>query len=85
MLTQIAVSEAGLVWSDRPQPIALDQLAGCRAEVPCALLDEQGKLLDSLIDFAFDVLGACYLDVRVVPSREAYEHPIRSGCAQERL
>ena len=83
MLTQIGVSVAGLVCSDRSQPIGLDQLAGCRAEVPCALLDEHGKLLDSLIGFAFDVLGACYLDVRVVPSREAHEHSNEISMARE--
>jgi hypothetical protein len=36
-----------------------------RVEVPASLLDEQGSLIDELINFAFDTLGALRLEVRV--------------------
>ena len=36
-----------------------------RAEVPAALLDEQSSLIDRIISFAFDTLGARQVDVRV--------------------
>jgi hypothetical protein len=36
-----------------------------RAEFPAALLDEQNSLIDRIISFAFDTLGAQRLDVRV--------------------
>jgi hypothetical protein len=39
--------------------------------VSSELLDEQGQILDGLIGFAFDVLGARYLDVRVLPAGDA--------------
>jgi hypothetical protein len=65
MITQVAVCECTLVRSSSALPV--DRLVGCCAEVSSELLDEQGLLLDSLIGFAFDVLGAHYLDVRVVP------------------
>ena len=34
-------------------------------EFPAALLDEQNSLIDRIISFAFDTLGAQRLDVRV--------------------
>jgi len=34
-------------------------------EVPTRLLDEQSSLIDWLINFAFDTLGALQLEVRV--------------------
>lgn len=36
-----------------------------RAEIPAALLDEQSSLIERIIDFAFDTLGARHVDVRV--------------------
>ena len=36
-----------------------------RVEFPAALLDEQNSLIDRIISFAFDTLGARRLDVRV--------------------
>ena len=60
MVTQVAVRKAELV--------SIGQLAGCCAEVSSELLDERGQLLDGLIGFAFDVLGARYLDGRVLPA-----------------
>ena len=62
MVTQVAVCKAELLPDGR--------LAGCRAQVPSELLDEQGLMLDGLIGFAFDLLGARYLDVRVLPGVE---------------
>jgi hypothetical protein len=63
MVTQVAVRKVELVPYGR--------LAGCCAEVSSELLDEQGQILDGLIGFAFDVLGARYLDVRVLPAGDA--------------
>jgi hypothetical protein len=36
------------------------------AEVPAGPLDEQSQLIEQVIRFALDTLGARYLDVRVV-------------------
>jgi len=36
-----------------------------QVEFPAALLDEQNSLIDRIISFAFDTLGARRLDVRV--------------------
>ena len=36
-----------------------------RAQIPAELLDEQGSLIDRIIDFAFDTLGARHLNLRV--------------------
>lgn len=65
MQAQAAVQKVELIPAGRLA--SADRWVGCRAEVSSALLDEQGQLLDRLIDFAFGVLGASYLDVRVVP------------------
>ena len=35
------------------------------AQLPAQLLDEQSSLIDRIIDFAFDTLGARRLEVRV--------------------
>ena len=35
------------------------------AQLPAQLLDEQSSLIDRLIDFAFDTLGARRLEVRI--------------------
>ena len=65
MVTQVTMREGELL---RSGPAAsVDRWLSCCAEVPSELLDEDGQVLDSLIGFAFDVLGAHYLDVRVVP------------------
>ena len=40
-------------------------LPSYRVEFPAALLDEQNSLIDRIINFAFDTLGAQRLDVRV--------------------
>ena len=39
-----------------------------RVEVSADMLDEQGSMIDWLIGFAFDILGAIHLDVRVHPT-----------------
>jgi hypothetical protein len=38
---------------------------GYYAAVPAHLLDRENSVIDELIGFAFDTLGACYLDMRV--------------------
>jgi hypothetical protein len=35
------------------------------AEIPVGLLDEQSSLIERIISFAFDTLGAQHVDVRV--------------------
>jgi hypothetical protein len=35
------------------------------AQLPAQLLDEQNSLIDRIIDFAFDTLGARRLEVRI--------------------
>ena len=55
----------------QPQ-IALDMLNSYRVELAQDLLDEQGQLIDWLIDFAFDTLGTRVLDLRVVPSEQTH-------------
>ena len=37
------------------------------AELPSDLLDEQGQLIDRLIDFVFETLEISHLDLRVGP------------------
>ena len=39
-----------------------------QAELPSDLLDTHGQLIDRVISFAFDTLGASRLDLRVTPS-----------------
>jgi len=36
-----------------------------RAQIPAELIDEQGSLIDRIIAFAFDTLGARRVDLRV--------------------
>ena len=36
------------------------------AEVPPAALDEQSRLVEQVMQFAFDILGVHHLDVRVL-------------------
>ena len=45
-----------------------DALGSYHAELTSDLLDEHGQLLDEVIAFAFETLGARHLDVRVVPA-----------------
>ena len=40
-------------------------LPSYKVEFPAALLDEQNSLIDRIISFAFDTLGARRFDVRV--------------------
>jgi hypothetical protein len=53
------------------------------AEVPIGSLDEQGQLIEQVIRFAFDTLGASHLDVRVFgvdqESRRASEQSLIIG------
>ena len=46
-------------------PRRLPELRRYSAVVPAKLLDEQGCLIDELIQFAFDTLGAQLLDLRI--------------------
>jgi hypothetical protein len=55
------------------QHIPLDMLNSYRVELAQELLDEQGQLIDWLIGFVFDTLGAQSLDLRVVPPEQ--HHP----------
>ena len=48
----------------KPRPTQLVS-PSYRVEFPAALLDEQNSLIDRIISFAFDTLGAQRLDVRV--------------------
>ena len=41
-------------------------LRSYRVDLPHDLLDEDGCLLDWVLDFAFESLGACHLDLRIV-------------------
>lgn len=38
------------------------------AAVPASMLDDQSSLIERLINFAFDILGARHLEVRVYDS-----------------
>ena len=51
-----------------PQPRTELTTPGCRyyVELPLAALDEQGSLLDSVIQFSFDTLHVQHLDLRIV-------------------
>jgi hypothetical protein len=62
MLTHIAASEGVLMPLD--QAAAPEALRRCRAELSSDLLDKEGLLIEQLIDFAFDTLGARALDMR---------------------
>lgn len=44
-----------------PQPTS----PSYHAEIPAALLDEQSSLIERIINFAFDTLGARRVDLRV--------------------
>lgn len=53
---------------DHPPPLRQEppRLA---AALPAHTLDEQGYLIDQLIRFAFDTLGAYHLDLRVYDAK----------------
>jgi hypothetical protein len=51
------------------------------AELPSDLLDTNGELIDQVISFAFETLGASHFDLRVIPGRfqsESYEPHTRT-------
>jgi hypothetical protein len=48
------------------------------AEVPTGSLDEQSQLIEQVMRFAFDTLGADHLDVRVLGAREESRSPKHS-------
>jgi hypothetical protein len=49
------------------QRMPLDMLNSYQVEIAQDLLDEQGRLIDWLIEFAFDTLRTHVLNLRVVP------------------
>ena len=55
------------VWGTNPSRVGHLQHANqrCYAEAPALALDEQSRLIEQVIRFAFDTLGADHLDVRV--------------------
>ena len=56
--------------SDRDHPPLRVQGPRCySAAVPAHCLDEHGCLIDQLIQFAFDTLGAQHLDLRVYEAK----------------
>jgi hypothetical protein len=70
MVTSIREGRAAQVRFQ--QHIPLDMLNSYRVELGQELLDEQGQLIDWLIGFVFDTLGARSLDLRVVPSEQIH-------------
>ena len=66
------ITEKRAAQSPFQQHIPLDTLNGYRVELAQELIDEQGQLIDWLIGFAFDTLGARSLDLRVVPSEQSH-------------
>jgi hypothetical protein len=64
MTAAVSVSDRNVLRKD--PPYALTDSRNCRVELPLDLLDEQGSLLDWVIDFAFDTLDARHLDLRIV-------------------
>jgi hypothetical protein len=68
MLTSITEGRAAQAALFQHAP--LDTLLSYRVELARDLFDEQGQLIDWLIGFAFDTLGARALDLRVVPSEQ---------------
>jgi hypothetical protein len=51
--------------SEEPSSLAAP-LRSYRVDLPQELLDEDGSLLDWVLDFAFETLGARHLDLRIV-------------------
>lgn len=64
MMTQ-AMSQSGQTIPASHNTSA-EPLSHYRVEMPADLLDEQGAVIDWLIGFAFDTLGARVLELRVV-------------------
>ena len=68
-LIRPALDDATSVWTCGEQPgLTLLVQRGERsyyAQVASQLLDEQSCLIDQLIGFAFDTLGARHLEVRI--------------------
>jgi hypothetical protein len=57
--------DGSLVHKQRHLRSAEKERPDYRAEIPAMLLDEQSSLIDQIINFAFDTLGAVRLDMRV--------------------
>jgi hypothetical protein len=59
----------------------------CYAEVPAGSLDEQSQLIEQVMRFALDTLGARHLDVRVLAaldtSRERKWHHLNARYQEE--
>ena len=55
----------------RHRRLSNNKRQGYYAAVPAHLLDEQSSLIDRLISFAFDTLGAGRLEVRVYDETNA--------------
>jgi hypothetical protein len=82
MVTSITEGQAAQVPFQ--QHIPLDMLNSYRVEVAQDLLDEQGRLIDWLIGFAFDTLEMRVLDLRIVPSEQihsAAHHRVLAGAS----
>jgi hypothetical protein len=57
--------DGSLACEQRLSRLSRNQPPDYRAEVPAKLLDEQSSLIDQIINFAFDTLGALRVEVRV--------------------
>jgi hypothetical protein len=77
-----SITEGGQALFQQRKP--LDMLDSYQVELAHELLDEQGQLIDWLIGFAFDTLGARALDLRVVPSEPLHPIPYRQVGASAR-
>jgi hypothetical protein len=64
MLTQNNHSSSKIPDRDQPSHPA-DAGGRCYAAIPFRLLDDQSDILDRVIHFAFNTLGARYLELRV--------------------
>ena len=70
MMTSITEGRAAQVRFQQHNPV--DRRNSYRVELAQDLLDEQGQLIDWLIGFVFDTLGARSLDLRFVPSEQIH-------------
>lgn len=57
--------DGSLLKEPRRLPQSADIQPSYRAEIPADLLDEQSSLIDRILTFAFDTLGAQRVDLRV--------------------
>jgi hypothetical protein len=73
VMMHAALEDLMLVPSDLPAATA--RVYSYRVEIANDLLDEQGQLLDQLITFTFETLGACHLDIRIVSYDYARDEP----------